>query len=704
MTRSTTTTHHHHHHLLLLLLLLPILALAEHIACSEGHDNGPCEYCDATVAVENSQYKIRIKYELHLDETILPHPSDFSVSINQVVTPVTHATFIDAQTIDLTFQDPVTMEDKVTWSYTKCRSITNCMLLIAKDSREECNTRKLKPVTNLIQAPQLEIAFVYDTAPNTIAMQWSQPLNHASPLTPSDFAVSVRKPPNQVETTHAVVSATYTATDAIQLIFDGAPILLNAYVVTLTYTGVCIQSKHNVTAFPILPQGTSHEGFRVENRILSADMSFTAKASCIPYARRSQIEIVVSSKFKFLTPADLVAMRQDFIITKLNVATNQTVATFHPSAVELDLEQGAGKSVHLTTPDPIEPASAFQYSVHYIRPPKNSTRQFVDPAPSVYKVLGNCTAVVASSIETEAPRLFTAAMVQHDGVEVLRLEFTEPFDQEENSPFQSQVELQDWLLFLEASGATGTGKTDFAKRAEFCAFPEACLNLYLKDPVDTDDITLFVQFKGNPTHVYDQCGNKLQPFGPIKAWNLLPPVTPVTPISTTPSSSSVDANPKTPSSSPAGGNTPNTPSTPSSSKGTSNTVPGSPGTKPNTDNSDKDNGGTGVTPSAPSREDTRSKIVWITAGSIVGLLVGCGCLYFCFPCSGGKSGARRGARRGGKGPGKTSGFNDRVGGRHSGKAFGSFTDEFSDEEEDVNILQMGPVGGREGGLDEFDDF
>ena len=99
--------------------------------------------------------------------------------------------------------------------------------------------------------------------------------------------------------------------------------------------------------------------------------------------------------------------------------------------------------------------------------------------------------------------------------------------------------------------------------------------------------------------------------------------------------------------------------------------------------------------------DSDNFILWLTGGSIFGLISGCCCIFICFPPNLNKGTGQKNERFG---RGGESRFKDR---RRSSKGkFNRFKDECSsDDEEDLNVLQMAPISRDVVGTndEEFDD-
>jgi uncharacterized membrane protein YgcG len=702
--------------------------LAQETPCREGHSTGPCEYCHATVATTNP-HVLRLEYEVHLNQLIPPQATDFSITINAVATTITNAIFVDQRTIDVTFDTAVHMDDAVVWSYIQ-NSADPSTRLESTAQNAQCNSKINLVVTNQVQSPMPNAAFVYDLTPNTIELQWSLNLNQTSVLNPNAFYIEIRRPPNDQMFKHTVARAQYFQLNAVQLVFSGEPVIYNTDVVSVVYTGHCIQSTQGIFALPIQTTGRLHEGFEVLNHVLSPNMGFTAQASCRPWKRRSQIVLDMSSSYASMTIDVANATAQDFLVLKIQTSNSQIVSTFQPTSVEVN-PNGGGHPVYLSLSTPVGSNElGFEYRVQYTRPLRTSTRQFIQETTST--VLGNVSVTVNNLIESTKPVLKTAAMVLdvHEK-QVLRLEFSEPFNHDRESPHYSQVDDAAWMLFYNEHA---NGKMTRARHAEYCQYPETCFMLYLKDDVDYHENDLYLKFQPNPAHptegMYDMCGNEMDPWPSEmrKVTNLLPPPRPTTPSSTTTTSTTTAATPTVHSPSPSfvGSSTSTTTTAPdpsatapSGQHNNQGNVPSTSGTPGGTPGGTKDV----TTPSSTPRHNS-SYILYVTGGSIIGLIVGCGCLYFCFPCSSDKSGRRKKNRRRGGGGGRngSGGGGGRLGGsrrfrdeknnrpKNAGGKFESFQDEFSDED-DENMLQLGPLStgvlgenDEEHFTDDFDTF
>tara|TARA_B110000211_G_C13849022_1_gene451380 strand:+ start:42 stop:620 length:579 start_codon:yes stop_codon:yes gene_type:complete len=158
-----------------------------------------------------------------------------------------------------------------------------------------------------------------------------------------------------------------------------------------------------------------------------------------------------------------------------------------------------------------------------------------------------------------------------------------------------------------------------------------------------------------------------------------------------------------------------TQNTPSGSKTSQN---GSGENGENSNNINNQSPGGSVSPPGNASQ----MILWITAGTIIGLVISCGCIFLCCP-SNAKAVVKKRLANGGasrQGSRRIRNRNDnrrgsRMGTRHvaTDRDFDSFkdgplyTDEEDEDDEEIQ-LQMGPLSsGKQqhyGGKDEFEDF
>ena len=674
--------------------------------CTNGNNPGVCQFCTAKIYSSNPSL-IHIYYHLPLITSIPLDKKDWSVTIQSQTKTITSVTYQDDKTIDILFAGgQAAMHDTVLFSYTH-NEVENLQVK-AKQNQMPCDGRPSEHVINMIISPEPAQAWVFDVTPNQVLMQWDVPLDTTPTLIATSFVVETRVPsgsyPDLVHR-RTTTSILYEENekDKIRLTFDGPAIHFNDEIISIIYSGTEIKSSDGVLAGPIKTLGRLHEGFPADNNVLSPKLTFSSEITCYPYMRLQQLNLIFSKDYHKLdtTKYSLNDLLPYFDIT--DQAENDG-SNSNNKLIPTSIEQiGTGNSPYMLINFQNRFKSGQKILIKYTRPPRGSPFQILDAGEE--NVLSNFTSYAdMTSIDNVKPELIGIGEMMIDtrpgsvtfGQQITKLILSESLDLQTGSPTKSSAEKQDFVLHLNGNHIGKKWQIN-SKSVEFCEAPQACIYILWQKNITHAD-TIKIYYSSNMAHrsdgIYDVCGNQLSNFdgAGIPLTNNIPK-----PTTTTTTTTTIAPLPSTPSPSFQTTSTTTTkPFTP-----TTTTVGPSDSSKTTSSGTVNDGDGTGNdmnnsngNKNTVNGTNNNGMILWIVAGSIIGMIIGCGCIFLCCPNplkQTGRNGSNSNARRRKKSKKSRKQGKGRIGTRHAvDSGFGSFKDGpiFSDEEDDDDIEML----------------
>ena len=727
-------------------LFLTLASSAAGQECNKLPETGPCKFCQAIVTSANPG-RIVVTFGTDLVHKPL-QIEDWTVNLHLGAATITSVQFLhDNENIELLFTPKVVTNEIVTFTYRQNHRKEK--QLLESQSSLACDSHLDLHVSNEVAVPIVTGAVIYGIEPGSIVITYDLPLDVTSALVPLAWYLQWRDPTSQTPdaiTLYQVATAVYRGTNKVVLTMANEyTIKSNSDIISVVYDGDQVKSIDGQAASQLKPgDGRLHEGFPVNNQVLDATLSFKASINCYPYAHMWMIEIDMTAPFIPLSGREFNDTKNDFVLQIISHDTEKVVKEVSLERVmESSVEADRSKIFYLkfsepfkAEPKPGTPNAAY-YTIRYTRPAIGSPREYA----SQTKVLGNQTVIVTNNIHKTQPTI-VKAILNEDPVtkeQFAYLTISSILNTEVGSPWKSRTEQIDWGLLIW--DGQSEKKHINAHHIEICPPPIPCIRVFFKEEVTAHD-TIRLWYSADEFHIsdkiYDRCGNVLKNQrgasgdGGMYIENripppatTLPPVTPapVTPAPVTPAPDTPAPAPPTPSASPV------SPASPSSSTklrpANTGTTTATPTTPSGSTNHGSPNGSNGTNNNPSGKLDKTSlMILWVTGGTILGLVTGAGCLFCC--CASGDK--KRGATLPAKGQRKIkkryrdktknrnkhseqTRKNSRMGKRHS---FDAFQDESesSDEGDDVNMLQLGPISSNskenqfedEFEDDDFDDF